>query len=132
MNIILTLFFILVFLSSFVHSYPSDETIDCLAKRIINDCKDMKIIRCNESGACFRNESITNDKKIIKQYISSWIKEWESQGILVQASYTPLICTKDFTGQYHSFRVDSNYYPIWDNQQFSCYKKYNLTIIGIS
>jgi len=126
---------ILVFslLFQLVYAVPSDEVMDCVVNRIMEDCKGMKILKCTgvECSGLLENDTE------IQEYLTNWIQEWEKQGVLLQYSYTPLVCTSDLETQAHSFRVDSTYNPIWDGKKISCPSEItnitnNWTVFGLT
>ena len=133
--------FCLLFTS--IYAVPSDEEMNCLVDKISEECNNQIIIKCRETETpCFSkdclkcDETLENNKENIKSYLSNWIKDWESKGILVQNSYTPLVCT-DMKIQTHSFFLDSAFNLMWDGKRVSCPPEVtnitnNWTVFGLN
>lgn len=128
------LIFVFCILPSLIYAFPSEEEMDCVINQIIEDCKGMTILKCIDDGSC---EGTLKNNYEVKVYLTKWIQEFEDQAILVHSSYTPLVCTKNYNTQDHSFKVDSAYNPLWDGQKILCTPEItnvtnNWTVFGLN
>lgn len=134
------------FLVSIIYAIPSDEEMDCLVEKIIEDCRNFIIAGdCEEQAdGSFHCEKFfdNNDKEGIRDYLLNWMVDWEKQATLVQYRSPGFGCVnKQHFTEAHTFKVDSNYNPLWDGKRVSCPSNVtkvtenitnNLTILGVS
>ena len=118
-----------------VKAMPSNEDMECLVNRIVEDCRGYKVFgECEQKdGKLSCGKSFSNgDEKEISSYLGSWIQSWESRGEFVQYSPSPFGCLND-AHQSHACKLDSAFKPLWDGKEVSCPAKVNnWTIFGFS